>query len=586
MRTMRILLMLLLALALLGAAQAEAYFVADDHLGEALPDFTVTTIDGDTFTLSEALKEKNVVLVNLWATWCGPCNMEFPYMEAAYEQYADRVEIIALSVEEMDTNEKLREYVAANGLTFPVANGTQTAIGMDYTSIPVTIVVDRFGNIGYAGRGAHIAVSDFTRLFDFYLSEDYAETQVLTEIPEAMPTVDRPDPAELSAALNAEGGALTFENDPDEAVWPFVPAEAEGRDALVCSNVNEAGTAAAVLTRVTAAEGDALAFDFRTSTQAGLDLLSVAVDGAEVKAFGGDHDWTTWAVPLTAGEHEAAFRYEKDDMFDDGEDAVWLDNVRLVSGEEAAALLAALPVTPTGDANGLTLLSGGREIVLEGDVDQLAQYVPCDTVWIPDGEIAEIGITLAPDVDPERVIAMTDFDGLYHSMAECLGEEGYRVTSGIDSLATTGYSCSCVYLSDQESFSIGALLFADQENLNSFIEMLAEEGLSLSWREAAEADGAEVPEADDGAQSEEATYTARFSDQNGDPVPGCVINFCTDDSCQPVFSDESGVATFTGAPYPYHLQVIKVPEGYSFDTTREFTADPAGGEMAFEVTKE
>ena len=74
----------------------------DDHLGETLPDFTVETIDGGTFTLSEALKEKDLVMINLWATWCGPCEREFPYMEEAYELYSDKVEIIALSVEPDD----------------------------------------------------------------------------------------------------------------------------------------------------------------------------------------------------------------------------------------------------------------------------------------------------------------------------------------------------------------------------------------------------------------------------------------------------------------------------------------------------
>ena len=77
----------------------------------------------------------------------------------------------------------------------------------------------------------------------------------------------------------------------------------------------------------------------------------------------------------------------------------------------------------------------------------------------------------------------------------------------------------------------------------------------------------------------------KFVDQNDAPVPGCIINFCTDEACVPTVADENGVAVFEGAPYAYHLQVIKVPEGYEFDTKQEFYAEPEGGELTFVVTK-
>ena len=91
MRTVRTWILILAAICLaVSAAAAE-----EDYLGKPLADFTAETIGGGSFTLSEALKEKELVIINLWATWCGPCGMEFPYMEEVYEQYQDRVEIIA-----------------------------------------------------------------------------------------------------------------------------------------------------------------------------------------------------------------------------------------------------------------------------------------------------------------------------------------------------------------------------------------------------------------------------------------------------------------------------------------------------------
>ena len=57
-----------------------------DFLGKPFPDFTVTDSKGKTFTLSEALKDHEAVLINFWATWCDPCKNEFPMLNKVYEE--------------------------------------------------------------------------------------------------------------------------------------------------------------------------------------------------------------------------------------------------------------------------------------------------------------------------------------------------------------------------------------------------------------------------------------------------------------------------------------------------------------------
>ena len=104
----------LVSLCLGSVAVAESTFY---QLGDKMDDFTVTTYDGRSLTLSEVLKEKDAVLINFWATWCGPCRQEFPFMEEAYQQYTDKVEIIALSVEPTDTNDVLAAFAAEQGVT-------------------------------------------------------------------------------------------------------------------------------------------------------------------------------------------------------------------------------------------------------------------------------------------------------------------------------------------------------------------------------------------------------------------------------------------------------------------------------------
>lgn len=141
---------------------------------ELLPDFTVKTIDGAGFTLSEALKDHELVLINLFATWCGPCEMEFPYLQEAWQQTADKVAVIALSVEPTDTDEVLTDYAAERGLTLPMGSATGTELGSFVTEgIPTTILVDRTGRVAGVEVGAKTATEAFLSLFDGFTGEDY-----------------------------------------------------------------------------------------------------------------------------------------------------------------------------------------------------------------------------------------------------------------------------------------------------------------------------------------------------------------------------------------------------------------------------
>ena len=66
--------------------------------GDAAPDFTAELADGGSFTLSE--QSDKVVLLNFWATWCGPCVQEMPAFEKLAEEYKDDVAILAVNCQE------------------------------------------------------------------------------------------------------------------------------------------------------------------------------------------------------------------------------------------------------------------------------------------------------------------------------------------------------------------------------------------------------------------------------------------------------------------------------------------------------
>lgn len=166
---MKKLIALTLILALVLAA-ASALADPEDLQGKIFSDFTAKTIDGKTFKLSEALETHDLVLINFWATWCGPCCMEFPYLEEAWEQYSDRVAVIALSVERGDTVNVLKKFAKEYGLNFPIGRDEKNQFDkMGGQYIPTTLILDKEGRVLLVEVGAKMSAEEFTILFDSLL---------------------------------------------------------------------------------------------------------------------------------------------------------------------------------------------------------------------------------------------------------------------------------------------------------------------------------------------------------------------------------------------------------------------------------
>ncbi len=177
---------LFLSLAMAALCLAGALADARGMKGKNWSDFSVKTVDGGTFTLSEALKTHDLVVINFWATWCAPCSYEFPFLEQAWERYADRVDVIALSVEDRDTNQKIKQFAAENGLRFPMGRDEKNLYdktGAD--GIPTTVIVDKDLKVVTAEVGCKQSVREFTDLFDSLLPEEPHE--VPRETPQEVP---------------------------------------------------------------------------------------------------------------------------------------------------------------------------------------------------------------------------------------------------------------------------------------------------------------------------------------------------------------------------------------------------------------
>jgi cytochrome c biogenesis protein CcmG, thiol:disulfide interchange protein DsbE len=145
----------LLLLGLLGSALACNRASAAPVLGEPAPPLVLTGLDGKTIDLAK-LRGK-VVLINYWATWCAPCKVEMPTLNAFFQRYHDRgLEIIGISVDFQKDIEKVPR--AAKALAYPVAllsaitdNGFGPPEG-----VPLTYVIDVDGVV----RDKFIAAPD------------------------------------------------------------------------------------------------------------------------------------------------------------------------------------------------------------------------------------------------------------------------------------------------------------------------------------------------------------------------------------------------------------------------------------------
>ena len=116
--------------------------------GLSAPDFTATTIDGETITLSD-FKGKKAVVLDIWATWCGPCRMEMPDLQKIYEKYSDQIEIIAASQDQPSDLGKIKSFVEEFKITFKVIHDNDFSISKRYPTrgIPFVVLIDKDGKI-------------------------------------------------------------------------------------------------------------------------------------------------------------------------------------------------------------------------------------------------------------------------------------------------------------------------------------------------------------------------------------------------------------------------------------------------------
>ena len=142
------------------------------------PDFTLTDIDGNVFSLSDF--RGKVVLLDFFATWCGPCRAEMPHLKALNEKFGEELVIISISVDpNYDSVERLKSFRQDYNITWTLARDT-TNVQAQYnvTAIPTLYIIDQNGYV----RFHHVGLTEE----DALITEI---SQIVPEFPTSLTTI-------------------------------------------------------------------------------------------------------------------------------------------------------------------------------------------------------------------------------------------------------------------------------------------------------------------------------------------------------------------------------------------------------------
>ena len=125
---------------------------ASVQLSSNAPDFTLRSVAGPNLRLQE--QRGQVVMINFWATWCGPCRQEMPHLNRIYDKYRS-TGFVLLGVNIDDDPRAAADLAAKLGLRFPVLLDTDKKVSRvyDQSAMPATLLIDRDGRVRHIHRG-------------------------------------------------------------------------------------------------------------------------------------------------------------------------------------------------------------------------------------------------------------------------------------------------------------------------------------------------------------------------------------------------------------------------------------------------
>ena len=154
-----IIVVIVAAVAATALAFSGAFDVVESRVapGAPAPDFSAVTLGANPVGRGIADYRGQVVLLNLWATWCGPCEWEMPSLQALHNDFAGAgLKVVAIAVDDPGFEQRVRDFVARKGLTFEILHEGSGKIETDYEArgIPATYLIGKDGVIRKRVAGA------------------------------------------------------------------------------------------------------------------------------------------------------------------------------------------------------------------------------------------------------------------------------------------------------------------------------------------------------------------------------------------------------------------------------------------------
>jgi len=140
------------ALAFIAMSSVSGLALAVSEMNTPAPDFTLKSMSGKNIKLSEYAG--SAVLLNFWASWCGPCRSEMPLLNDLHNKYKELgFVVVGVNVEEQ--TDKARDYLGDIPVDFPILFDDKNSVSKlyDVIAMPTTIMIDRNGNMRYLHQG-------------------------------------------------------------------------------------------------------------------------------------------------------------------------------------------------------------------------------------------------------------------------------------------------------------------------------------------------------------------------------------------------------------------------------------------------
>lgn len=315
-------------------------------LGDVMYDFTVMAADGSEIKLSDVLKKKDLVVLNFWYTTCSWCLEEFPIMEEVYQEYKDNVEIIALNP--MEDNSAVKPFQEQHQLSFPMAacpSSWSNTFGIQ--GYPTSVFIDRYGVICLVEAGAITTKRPFVSAFDHFTAENYEQRLCVNGIGDLVtqikPNCKMPSSEKIAELINKGNINVKYrpetEDENAEYIWPFIEGEKLGQSCIYASNTGIDDSYAIIYADVELKAGQAVGFDYLVSSEHLCDILYVIVNDEDIFQISGVSETEKWqsCYPVVAdkdGTYEIALCFLKDSDGAEGDDTVYIDNMRVVNEKD------------------------------------------------------------------------------------------------------------------------------------------------------------------------------------------------------------------------------------------------------------